>query len=372
MTQISAEQWNALVPPNDPFTRHEFLLALEDSGSVGEGTGWVPCHVLVQDGDELIAALPLYLKSHSYGEYIFDWAWASAAQRAGLAYFPKLLGAVPFTPATGRRILTGERPLDQELCSAIAQGLEKLAGQVGAPSFHLLFVTEEEQEALSQQDGLIGRMTHQYHWENKGYADFEAWTATFRSRRRKELLRERLVPKRLEVEVSVLRGDELKDQQWQAIEAFYCSTIEKKGAYPYLTPTFFELLRQRLSHLVLALVAEHQGEPVAMSLCFQQGQHLYGRYWGCDEDFRRLHFELCYHRPIELCIQNGWTRFEAGAQGPHKIRRGLLPSATYSVHWIAHTGLRAAVQQAIEMDNEQQLQQMRFFRERGPFRRCQP
>jgi len=369
LAEVSPEDWNRLVPADDPFARHEFLRTFEESGSVGPGTGWQPCHLLFHASGQLAAAMPLYLKDHSYGEYIFDWAWAEAAQRAGLAYYPKLLSAVPFTPATGRRILTGTRPLDDSILSAVGQGLLALAHQFEVSSFHLLFLTREEHDRLGQTPGFISRSTHQYHWTNESYRDFEHWLSHFRSRRRKEVRRERLAPERLDAEVSVLRGAELLDRHWQAIEESYRSTVAKKGAYPYLTPDFFELMRTQLSHLVLALVAEHGGQTVATSLCFQQGQHLYGRYWGCQRAFRSLHFELCYHRPIELCIDNGWTRFEAGAQGPHKIRRGLLPAETYSVHWIAHRGLHAAVERAIGMERLHHEQQLQYLSERGPFHR---
>jgi len=360
-----------LVPASDPFTRHEFLLALETSGSVGPGTGWQPCHVLAHEGSRLVAAVPLYFKSHSYGEYIFDWAWASAAERAGLSYYPKLVSAVPFTPVTGRRLLTGTQPLEGALLDTLCAALEQTASELGASSYHLLFLTPEEHALLEDRSRLIGRITHQYHWKNNGYQSFEDWLGHFRSRRRKEVLRERARAAELGTTVSVLRGEELTPRHWEAIERYYLSTVAKKHAYAYLERSFFERLQQELKHLVMAFVAENEHEVVATSLCFQQGQSLFGRYWGCQPKYRGLHFELCYHLPIQTCIENSWHQFEAGAQGRHKIQRGLMPSPTYSVHRIGHTGLAHAVEQAIEQENIMETLDMKTLSQRGPFRRCQ-
>jgi predicted N-acyltransferase len=357
------------VGPNDPFTRFEFLHALEQSGSVGDRTGWQPCHILVHEGGVLRGAMPLYAKHHSYGEYIFDWGWAQASQQAGLPYYPKLLGAVPFTPVTGRRLLLGEEPLDGEVGEALLGRLEALARTEDFSSFHLLFLTEAEQAVLAREPHRIARLTHQYHWQNAGYRDFQDWQSNFRSRCRKEVRRERSRAEALGVEVTMRRGPDMEEAHWQAIHAFYQDTLERKGAYHYLTPDFFVRMREDLAPMVVAFFAEGPEGVVASSLCFQRGDHLYGRYWGCLPAYRGLHFELCYHQPIAACIAQGWTRFEAGAQGPHKVRRGLLPAPTYSIHWIKHPGLAEAVARATVQEREMQAAEMAYMAARSPFKR---
>ncbi|MCB9781251.1 MAG: GNAT family N-acetyltransferase [Alphaproteobacteria bacterium] len=363
--RVPAADWDALTSPDDPFTTHAFLSCMEESGSVGRRSGWMPQHVVVRDGDALVAAMPLYVKGHSYGEYIFDWGWADAAQRAGIRYYPKLVSAVPFTPATGPRLLvgaaTGERR--DALRRALLSGALHLAKAVEASSLHVLFCTRDERDAL-QQVGLIGRTTHQFHWHNQGYADFDAWLSTFRSRRRKETRRERRLPPG--VVVHDLRGDELSATQRAHVRAFYEDTCFKRGGETYLTPAFFSLCWTRLSSMTRVLLAEEAGEPVAMALLFQRGQHLYGRYWGCRPDHEALHFELCYHRPIELCIQAGWTRFEAGAQGHHKLKRGLLPAETWSAHWLDHAGLHRAVEDACHREAAAVQHQIQVLAAHGP------
>ena len=369
VSDVPANIWNALVSPNDPFTRHEFFLALEESGSVGEGTGWIPNHLLVWSDEALVAVVPFFLKSHSYGEYIFDWAWASSAHQNGIPYYPKFVSAIPFTPVTGRRILTGDRPLSSHIVRFVMEGLLNLVQQHQCSSLHLLFVTENEQRLMSQNSPVIPQITHQFHWKNQSYVDFRDWVSRFRSRRRKEVLRERKQIEKLGVTLHVLSGADLTDLQWQAIEEFYRDTVERKGGVAYLTPAFFQIMRHTLSDSVVAFVAEKEGIPVATSLCFQSGTHLYGRYWGCQEAYRKLHFELCYHRPIELCIEKRWTRFEAGAQGYHKIQRGLVPEPIYSVHWIAHRGLHQAVEQAVNRQSQEQLNVIEQLTNEGPFQR---
>ena len=369
MDEVSPEAWNALVPENDPFTRHEFLRALETSGSVGPGTGWQSCHLLVQEEGRLLGAMPLYAKHHSYGEYIFDWAWAEAAHRGGLEYYPKLGCAVPFTPVAGRRLLTGTRPLDDEIVGAFMGGLGRMSEDLKASSFHVLFLTREEQQCLAGGTRLLPRTTHQYHWRNDGYGDFQDWLSRFRSRRRKEVRRERAKAAELGVSVRAVEGAHLEERHWDAMERFYLDTVDRKQAYAYLQPGFFQRLRDDLAHLVVAMIAESGEEVVASALCFQSGDALFGRYWGSLPTYRALHFELCYHLPIETCFTRGWNRFEAGAQGPHKIRRGLMPAPTWSVHWIAHAGLARGVAAAIEQENRLQELEMGYLSERGPFHR---
>lgn len=366
--EVAASGWDALVPPNDPFTTHAFLSTLEESGSVSPETGWQPLHLVIERQGQLIAAAPLYLKGHSYGEYIFDWGWARAAEGAGIPYYPKLSCAVPFTPATGSRLLVHPDEADPAaLRRLLVQGMRSLADQTRASSIHLLFLPEAELEAT---EGLrfTPRLSHQYHWESPGVASFEAWLGLFRHHDRKEARRERRRPADQGAIVRVVPGAELSPRQWAALEGFYRSTVDRKWGEAYLSPAFFALAPTRLAHLALGILAEVDGEPVAGSLLFQRGAHLYGRYWGCKEGYEKLHFELCYHKPIELCIERGWTRFEAGAQGDHKLKRGLLPSATRSAHWLRDPGLADAVRRAVQQETVAVTRQMEALASHGPFR----
>jgi predicted N-acyltransferase len=367
---VPAAAWDALVPPDDPFCAHAFLGALERSGSAAPAAGWTPLHLLLRRGGALVGAVPCYAKTHSYGEYIFDWGWAQACQRAGVPYYPKLVAAVPFTPATGRRVLVapGEDPGPVE--AAALAGLRELARATRSWSAHLLFCTGDEHQALPAADpAWIPRTTSQYHWVDEGYGDFEGWLGAFRAKARKEARRERRAPAELGARVRLVAGADLSDAELAAIEGFYRDTCDKKWGEAYLHPGFFEELRTGLAPMVLALIAEVDGAPVASALLFQRGRHLYGRYWGCRPGFEALHFEICYHRPIELCLERGWTRFEAGAQGEHKLKRGLLPAPTFSVHWLKHPGLADAVREAVAAEAAEVLARMEALAPHGPLRR---
>jgi predicted N-acyltransferase len=370
--EVEAAAWDRLVPPDDPFCTHAFLSALVDSGSATAETGWMPAPVVVRepDGGRLVAAAPAWLKMHSYGEYIFDWGWAKASERAGIPYYPKVLVAVPFTPATGRRLLIEPGGDPKVLEPALVAGLHHLREAGHASGVHLLFLTEGEHARFADHaPRFLRRVTHQFHWTNDGYDSFEHWVSTFRSKVRKETRRERRKPEQLGATVHVLRGDQITAAQWGALEGFYRSTCDKKWGEAYLHPDFFELAPLRLSSMAVALLAEVDGRYVAGALAFQRGRHLYGRYWGCEPGFEPLHFELCYHRPIELCIDEGWTRFEAGAQGNHKLKRGLMPHETLSVHWMAHGGLHDAVARAVAEETAETRAHLAAIAHHGPFRR---
>ena len=367
--RVSQPEWDSLVGQNDPFMTHAFLSALETSGSATTDTGWLPVHVLCRRNGTLVGAAPLYLKNHSYGEYIFDWSWAQAAQRAGLRYYPKLVCAVPFTPATGTRLLLTEDENPSEIRRALVGGMMHVAQEAQASSLHILFCTEQEREALCQLPGLHGRLTHQFHWTNPGVQSFDEWLDLLRSRRRKETRRERRKAQELGVEIQVLRGKEISPKCWQALESFYRDTVEKKWGEAYLSPDFFQIAADTLHPMAIAVLGVKGNEIVAGALAFQRGSHLIGRYWGCRPGFERLHFEICYHRPIELCITEGWTKFEAGAQGHHKLSRGLLPAATHSLHWIRHPGLEQAVGQAVQEESEHVREGLISMAKHGPFRR---
>lgn len=369
IAEVSSAAWDALPAPDNPFVEHAFLRALEESGSVGPGTGWLPVHLLVEDASgELLGAMPLYLKEHSYGEYIFDWAWANGAQRAGLDYYPKLVSAVPFTPATGPRLLQAPEA-GPEVFTALRDGALALAQRAGASSVHWLFTPGEQARQLCRHPRIHYRMTYQYHWKNDGFEDFADFLSRFRSKTRKQVRRERRKAASCGLELRTLRGAEVEGHLWDQLHPLYRSTIRKKGAIPYLSPEFFALLPERLAHRVLLTGALENGELVAAALSFTRGQHLYGRYWGCHEAHEALHFELCYYRPLEWAIEQGLRRVEAGAQGPHKIRRGFLPTATHSAHWIAHPGLSDAVARFLQSERAHHRQELDLLDERSPFRR---
>lgn len=367
MGAVDAATWDALVQADDPFTEHAFLHTLEASGSVGEGTGWFPRHVLARRAGRLIGAAPAYVKGHSYGEYIFDWGWAEAARRAGLRYYPKVVCAVPHTPATGRRLLVaeGEGP---EVITALHHGLLALADAARASSVHVLFATEPERLALTTH-GMLPRLTYQFHWEDQGYGDFDGFLAALRSPARKQIRRERRDAAAHGLDIQVLRGDDITPEVWESMARFYRSTAARKGAIPYLPDAFFALARTTLRHSALVILARRDGEPVAGTLSFQKGRHLYGRYWGCLDDFEMLHFEMCYYVPLDLCLREGWTRFEAGAQGEHKLKRGFLPSPTYSAHWIRHPGLANAIGEWLPHETDTIEQEMQILGTQGPYRR---
>jgi len=369
ISTVNAGDWDALTGEDDPFVEHAFLLALEKSGSVGEGSGWMPLHVTVRDEGRLIGALPLYVKFHSYGEYIFDWSWANAAERSGLRYYPKLVSMVPFTPVTGRRLLMAEGADPDDITQALLAGVQAAAEEVKASSFHVLFLTETERALVSNNSKLMSRLSNQFHWKNKGYESFEHYLSYFRSAQRKQVRRERRRVKEAGLEIRVLGGDELGQEEWDALCGFYMDTCHRRGSGPYLTHAFFEEIARTHAHRVVAALAYNGSRPVAATLNFQKGKHLYGRYWGCSEDHQALHFELCYYRLLERAIDQGLSRFEAGAQGMHKLRRGLMPAAIHSAHWIGHPGLCNAIAEFLPREEEAVREELIDLARHSPFKR---
>jgi uncharacterized protein len=369
VSDVPPAEWDALVDTNDPFLEHGFLRALERSRSVGGRSGWQPTFLVARVGGALVGAVPLYLKSHSYGEFVFDWAWAGAAARAGIEYYPKLVAAVPFTPVTGRRLLVhpdADAPLVQ---AALIEGLRRAVAETAASSVHVLFCTAGEAAALAA-GGLSMRLGLQFHWENRlpqRYADFDDFLGAFRSRNRKQVRRERAVAAGHGLRLETRAGPELGAREWEALEAFYAANVDKHDGARYLTPGFFQELRQHLAHRVVATFAYRGQQPVAGTLNFERGQHLYGRYWGCLEEREMLHFELCYYRLIERAVERGHHRFEAGAQGEHKLKRGLEAAATHSAHLVAHPGLRAAVDRFLTSERPAVEEQIAGYRQLSPY-----
>lgn len=345
LAQVPAVQWNACVGDNEPFTEHEFLYALETSRSVGERTGWLPQFVLVWQGQTLAGAVPLYLKDNSYGEYIFDWAWAQGAARGGIAYYPKLVAAVPFTPATGRRLLVRQGLARAPVVAALMEGVQKVARTHNVSSVHILFCMEDEINELAAA-GFRARLSYQFHWHNRApspYQNFEDFLGAFRSPSRKQVKKERRIAAGHGLRLGLQQGTEMNEREWQAVGKLYDENADKHGAITYLTPAFFQALRDTFAHRIVTTFAYDGDKPVAGTLNFEKGAHIYGRYWGCEVEREMLHFELCYYQLIERAIARGHSRFEAGAQGEHKLKRGLLPSFTHSAHLILDPALDRAI-----------------------------
>ncbi|PTV95094.1 hypothetical protein C8J27_10537 [Rhodobacter aestuarii] len=373
ISDISEADWDACACPEtaeggrpfDPFTTHRFLNALERSGSVGPGTGWTAQHLVASIEGELVAVAPLYVKTHSQGEYVFDHAWADAYERAGGNYYPKLQGAVPFTPVPGRRLLC-RAGLEEVGRAALLQGLAQLTVQNGLSSAHLTFCNAQEAEAAKDQ-GWLHRTGLQFHWENRGYGSFDDFLATLASRKRKALRKEREKAQAFGGTIRALTGAEISEAHWEAMWAFYQDTGARKWGRPYLTRAFFDALHDMRDDILL-IVAEREGRPVAGALNFIGRDALFGRYWGCVEDHAFLHFELCYHQATDWAIAQGLARVEAGAQGEHKLARGYLPVTTHSVHFIAHPGLRRAVADYLEQERAAVADDVSELAEMGPFK----
>ncbi len=375
LAEISAEDWDRCAAhgsgrPVDPFTTHRFLSALEESRSVGPGTGWQPCHLAARASGALIAVMPLYAKSHSQGEYIFDHNWAHAYENAGGRYYPKLQAAVPFTPATGRRLLT--RPgLEGEGRAALVEGALRLAKANRCSSVHVTFCTAEEAE-WGASIGLMPRVSQQFHWVNRGYADFDAFLADLSSRKRKTIRKERERARDFGGEIVALTGDEIEPEHWDAFWRFYQDTGARKWGSPYLTRDFFHRAQASLRDDILLVLARRAGRWVAGALNFIGRDTLYGRYWGAIEDHPFLHFELCYYQAIEAAIARGLDRVEAGAQGEHKLARGYLPTQTHSLHWVGDPGFARAIEQYLEAEARAVDHEIEVLTNYGPFRRGEP
>ena len=340
---ISASDWNTITGTDYPFLRHEFLHGLEQTGCTRADTGWQPCHLLLRDSAGILAVMPTYLKSHSYGEYVFDWSWADAWQRSGLEYYPKLVSAIPFTPATGPRLCIREGADADTTWDAALQAIRQFAQRQGISSWHLLF-PEEQVAARLVAAGLHRRTATQFHWFNQGYASFDDFLAGFTSRKRKNLRRERARVAEQGLTLRTLSGSEITSQQWLQFHSFYQQTYAKRSGHGgYLNRAFFTETAPRLGEQAIMVLADLGGRAVAGALYFRSGDTLYGRYWGCEREYDCLHFEACYYQGIEYCIANGLQRFDPGAQGEHKIQRGFRPVPTWSNHWIADPRLSAAV-----------------------------
>ncbi|MFC4351122.1 GNAT family N-acetyltransferase [Fodinicurvata halophila] len=369
LSDIPAADWDACAGTGNPFLTHAFLSALEESGCVSAETGWQPFHILLSDEDgHLHGAVPLYLKNHSFGEYVFDWGWADAYERAGGQYYPKLQCGVPFTPVTGPRLLTGTAEHPQHAQRLLISALSSVAEQTGVSSLHVTFPTRNEWDALTEA-GFLARTGQQYHWYNHGYADFDDFLATLSSRKRKNIRKERARVRESGITLRALSGEELHTTHWEAFYRFYMDTTDRKWGQPYLSLEFFLHLSEKLADRIVLILAYHDDQPVAGALNLRDDECLYGRNWGCAADFRFLHFEACYYQAIDYAISHGLSRVEAGAQGEHKIQRGYLPVETYSAHLIRDPALREAVESYLKREREMVRHTIDHLQEESPYRR---
>ncbi len=350
MAEIARDDWNALAGTDYPFLRHEFLLAAEQSGCVSPDTGWSPRHLTISDDDGLRAAMPLYEKSHSWGEFVFDWAWANAYDQAGLSYYPKLVSAVPFTPAPSRRLLLRDTD-DKVAGKALLAAAIKLAEDTDCSSFHILFPTAPEIDAFGDA-GLLIRKDCQFHWHNKHYPSFERFLETFTSAKRKKARRDRRRVRESGIRFRRVHGADIDASSLSAVYQLISNTFMRRGSMPYYSEAFFRDLNAQLPNSILYVLAELDSAIVAAAVFFESEHALYGRYWGSNGHYDALHFETCYYQGIDYCIETGKTLFEPGTQGEHKVSRGFSPVTTWSAHWLAHPQFASAIERYLDEEGK--------------------
>lgn len=372
IAEIPATEWNRLVDADAPFLRHEFLLAMERHGCVGESLGWIPRHLTLRDSTgQLLAAAPCYIKLNSYGELVFDWAWADAYRRSGLAYYPKLVVASPYTPATGPRILIEPGPAGEANAKALIQGATQVASRMGVSSLHWLFTTEWETGLLEGAEHLR-RMGCQFHWSNAGYGSFDDFLGAFTAEKRKKVKRERRRVQEAGIRIRRLSGDQVSEAEWIAFHRLYRDTFDRHGGIPTLTLPFFKEIGETMGPQLLLVLAYHGDHMVAAAFNLVGQRSLFGRHWGCIKDFHSLHFEACYYQGLEYCIEGGLARFEPGAQGEHKVSRGFLPTPTWSAHWIADPRFRQAIARFLAQEQEGMEEYLEEMHGHSPYREPTP
>ena len=370
-TDILPADWNALAGTDNPVLRHEYLLALETSGSAMAATGWQPLPLLVEDSaGRTIGAAPLWLKSHSFGELVYDFAWAQAYERAGLRYYPKLIAAIPFSPIAGPRLLIAPGADRHAVVDALTRGARELAEQTNASSLHWLFTDTADTAALEQQ-GNLHRTGFQFHWHNQGYTHFDDFLASFSADKRKKLKRERRYVQEAGIRMEVRSGPEVTPELWNLFYDFYTGNIRRHGGMIHLTREFFQMLGRSLPEALVLVLARHGDEVVGAAINLRDQNALYGRYWGGREGFNSLHFETCYYTPIEYCIAQGLQRFEGGAGGEHKLARGFLPVTTHSLHWLRHPQFARAVADFLERERNGVEVYMDELNEHAPFKQAE-
>jgi predicted N-acyltransferase len=368
---VRAADWNALDLAGRPFLRHEFLAAAERSGSATARTGWTPAHVVAESAGQLVGAMPLYRKDHSWGEFVFDFAWARAYEQHGLPYYPKLVAAVPFTPASGPRLLVDPAGEAGPVRAALLAAAREHARAIGASSLHVLFPSGADREWLAAQ-GLLSRLDCQFHWQNRGFRDFDDFLGTFTAEKRKKVRRERRRVQEAGIEFIELHGGDLDESTLEAVYALHARTFLERGNPPYFTPDFFRELAASLPEALMVKLGLLRGQPVATAVFLRGADTLYGRYWGAAGDFHSLHFEACYYQGIDYCIREGLERFEPGTQGEHKIARGFAPEAVWSMHDILHPAFRDAIRDYLGRERDHMRAYMEAVRAHVPFRRAEP
>ena len=367
LEEVSKDEWNALVDADNPFARHEFLIALERHHAVGQTFGWLPQYLLVHEQNQLVAAAPMYLKNNSYGEFVFDWDWAGAYKRAGLAYYPKLVVSIPYTPATGQRILMADQKREDLAQTVMYLAIEH-AKNLELSSLHWLFTNKLDTKRFQKHQAYMMRLGCQFHWNNQGYENFDHYLSFLTSKKRKQIKRERRLVREQGVELEILHGHEISEEQWQTFHDFYCSTFDKKSGYATLSLGFFQEIAQSMPDNIVLVMAKHQGNYVASAFNIRGQSSLYGRHWGCSEEFDNLHFEACYYQGLEYCINNKLHRFEPGAQGEHKISRGFLPTKTWSAHWIAQPEFKHAIGDFLVRETHAMKNYIITLEQHSPFR----
>jgi len=367
--QIQRDEWNALAGVENPFVRYEFLAALEANHCVGERYGWIPQHITLRDNTgKLIGAVPLYIKDNSYGEFVFDWGWADAYHRSGINYYPKLVVATPYTPATGPRLLVDPGHDYAAVADTLIKTSLQHAQKLQVSSLHWLFTNSRDTHQLKQHDFMI-RLGCQFHWTNQGYQNFDQYLQTLSRNKRRNIIRERRHVTDADVKLEVLDGHQATEQHWQIFHRYYESTFMKLGGYATLSQQFFQEVSQTMADSIMLVMAKMDKQYIAAALSFRGSDTLYGRHWGCEKDINSLHFEACYYQGIEYCITRGIQRFEPGAQGEHKIARGFLPTPTYSAHWIAHPQFREAIREFLNRETKGMQHYINELAEHSPFKK---
>lgn len=368
LADIKSHDWNRLIGNDNPFARHEFLFAMEKHEAVGEKYGWIPQYLLAYDNHKLVGAVPMYLKYNSYGEFVFDWAWADAYERNGLAYYPKLVVSIPYTPATGNRLFIhpgyDENLIATELINASINHAEK----IGVSSLHWLFPDAHDIQFFKNHPQFMLRLGCQFHWHNQNYSSFDNYLDSFRASKRKKIRRERKHVQEQDIQLSVLSGNQVTEEQWEKYYYFYASTFAKKSGIPTFSKQFFQEIGETMPENIVLVMADYNNQYVAGAFNVRGEQSLYGRHWGCLADFHSLHFEACYYQGLEYAIEHGLQRFEPGAQGEHKISRGFLPTETWSAHWIADDKFREAIANFLEHETEGMKQYIEELKQHSPFK----
>jgi len=366
--EISASEWNNLAGTENPFVQYEFLIALENNGAVGKEFGWITNFFLAYNNNDLVGALPLYIKFNSYGEFVFDWAWADAYQQNNIRYYPKLLTSIPYTPATGPRLLIKNSETYNKIADTLINSVLSFAEKSRVSSYHCLFTNKKDTTYFDKNPQFMMRLGCQFHWTNKNYRSFEHYLEHLTSKKRKQIKRERRIVKKQGIEFEILNGLEATDVHWDIYHRFYENTFERKSGMPTLSKEFFKEIARTMPENIVLVLAKYQDEYVASAFNLKGIDTLYGRHWGCSESFDNLHFEACYYQGLEYCIDNGLKHFEPGAQGEHKIARGFMPTKTWSAHWIAHPQFSQSIKNFLTHETEGMLDYIDELNGHSPFK----